>query len=138
MRLVTLGRPAMNIESLLSPWRDRAFIVLRIVSGLLFLEHGTMKLFGFPAGGHANEPWLSLLGLAGFIEVICGLLIAFGRGTIMRAAAFIASGQMAFAYWMAHAPQDPFPVINKGDAAILYCFLFLYFATAGAGSWKKS
>ena len=128
----------MKLDEALLPWRRHAYNVLRIVSGLLFLAHGTMKLFGFPAGGHANVPWVSLLGLAGVIEVAGGALIAFGSGTVMRIAAFIASGEMAVAYWMTYAPLNPYPVINKGDPAILYCFLFLYFAVVGAPGWKRS
>lgn len=123
-----------DLVAKLSAQQGRALVILRIVAGVLFLEHGTMKLFGFPAGGHANEPLFSLLGAAGVIELVCGVLIA--AGFLTRPAAFIAAGEMAFAYWMRHAPQDPFPVVNKGDPAILYCFLFLYLVCAGPGRWK--
>lgn len=107
--------------------------VLRIVSGLLFLAHGTQKLLSFPAGERAGSGLaLDNMGAyAGVIELIAGLLITLGLFT--RPAAFIASGTMAVAYWTAHAPQNFFPVNNMGDAAILYCFVFLYFVFAGPG-----
>jgi putative oxidoreductase len=110
--------------------------LLRIVTGLLFLEHGTQKFLSFPAGQMAGAGWaLSNPGhYAGIIELICGALVALGLFT--RPAAFFASGTMAVAYWMAHAPQGPFPVNNMGDAAILYCFVFLYFVFAGPGPWS--
>ena len=107
--------------------------VLRIVSGLLFFEHGLQKFAGFPPGPMAGAglQFNHLGHYAGIIELACGLLIAIGLFT--RAAAFLASGTMAVAYWYAHAPQDFFPVNNGGDAAILYCFVFLYLVFAGAG-----
>jgi putative oxidoreductase len=106
--------------------------ILRIVAGLLFLEHGTQKLFGFPPGEHAGVAIGTLPWIAGLLEVALGALITIGLFT--RPAAFIASGEMAVAYWMAHAPQDPFPANNGGDAAILFCFVFLYLVFAGAGA----
>ena len=113
-----------------------ALAALRIVSGLIFLEHGTQKFLGFPAGDYAGSGWaLNNPGaFAGIIEIVCGLLVAIGLFT--RPAAFLASGTMAFAYWYAHAPQNFFPVNNGGDAAILYCFAFLYLAFAGPGAWS--
>lgn len=110
--------------------------LLRIVTGLLFLEHGTQKFLSFPAGQMAGAGWaLSNPGhYAGIIELTCGALVALGLFT--RPAAFLASGTMAVAYWMAHAPQGPFPVNNMGDAAILYCFVFLYLVFAGPGPWS--
>ncbi|MEA1013168.1 DoxX family protein [Sphingosinicella sp. LY1275] len=113
-----------------------ALAALRIVSGLIFLEHGTQKFLGFPGGEMAgaglafNNPGA----FAGVVELVAGLLITLGLFT--RPAAFVASGTMAVAYWMAHAPQNPFPVNNMGDAAILYCFVFLYFVFAGPGAWS--
>ncbi|ASY65350.1 hypothetical protein SJ05684_b43680 (plasmid) [Sinorhizobium sojae CCBAU 05684] len=103
------------------------------MSALLFLKHGTQKLFNFPP---APEPMqLSALFLVqGLIEVIGGILLAIGLFT--RPVAFILSGNMAVAYFMAHAPQNFFPVLNQGDAAILYCFIFLYFFFAGGGAWS--
>jgi putative oxidoreductase len=107
--------------------------VLRIMTGLLFLEHGTQKILHFPAGG--NSPALaSLSGMAGVLELVGGFLIALGLFT--RPAAFLLSGQMAVAYFLAHAPRNFFPVNNGGDAAILYCFVFLYLVFAGAGPWS--
>ncbi|MDP8914167.1 MAG: DoxX family protein [Pseudomonadota bacterium] len=113
-----------------------ALASLRIVSGLIFLEHGTQKFLGFPAGENAGSG-LALDNpgaFAGIIELVGGVLITIGLFT--RPAAFIASGTMAVAYWIAHAPQNFFPVNNGGDAAILYCFVFLYLVFAGPGAWS--
>jgi putative oxidoreductase len=110
--------------------------ILRIVAGLTFLAHGTQKFLSFPAGEYAGSG-LALDNpgaFAGIVELVAGFLITIGLFT--RPAAFIASGTMAFAYWLAHAPQSFFPVNNGGDAAILYCFVFLYLAFAGAGPWS--
>ena len=107
--------------------------ILRIMTGLLFLEHGMQKFLSFPAGKMAGFGW-TFAGppaWAGIIELVSGLLIALGLFT--RTAAFVASGTMAVAYFYAHAPQDFFPVNNMGDAAILYCFVFLYFVFSGPG-----
>jgi putative oxidoreductase len=120
----------------LSGWQPQMHAILRIVTGLIFLEHGTQKFLSFPPGDMAGIGWaLNNPGAyAGVIELICGFLVLIGL--FSRPAAFLASGTMAVAYWMAHAPQNPFPVNNMGDAAILYCFVFLYFAAAGAGIWS--
>ena len=120
----------------LSRWEPQMLSVLRIVTGLIFLEHGTQKLLSFPAGEYAGSGLAmdNLGAYAGIIELACGLLVAIGLLT--RPAAFLASGTMAVAYWYAHAPQNPFPVNNGGDAAILYCFVFLYFVFAGPGPWS--
>ena len=116
----------------LSSWSPQMLSVLRIVTGLLFVEHGTQKLLGFPAGQMAGSPVdLSLMGMSGVFELVGGALILIGLFT--RPVAFILSGMMAVAYWMVHASQNPFPVNNQGDAAILYCFVFLYLVFAGAG-----
>ena len=107
--------------------------ILRIMTGLLFLEHGTQKFLSFPAGKMAGFGW-TFAGppaYAGIIELVAGALIAIGLFT--RSAAFIASGTMAVAYFLVHAPQDFFPLNNMGEAAILYCFVFLYFVFAGPG-----
>jgi putative oxidoreductase len=105
--------------------------VLRIVAGLLFLEHGLVKLVGFPApmGGHLPP----MLMAAGIIEVAGGTLVALGL--FSRVAAFITSGEMAFAYFIAHLPRSIYPTQNGGDAAILFCFIFLYLAAAGPGTF---
>ncbi|MET1755985.1 DoxX family protein [Novosphingobium sp. RD2P27] len=110
--------------------------VLRIVAGLLFLTHGTQKFLAFPAGEAAGAGWaFSSPGhYAGFIELVTGALIVLGFFT--RSAAFIASGTMAAAYFIAHAPQDFFPVNNGGDAAVLYAFLFLYLVFSGPGRFS--
>lgn len=125
----------MNVSSL-TAWAPRALSVLRIVAGLIFLAHGTQKLLSFPAGERAGSG-LAFDGLgawAGVIELVAGTLITLGLFT--RPAALIASGTMAVAYWYAHAPQNFFPVNNDGDAAILYCFVFLYFVFSGPGPWS--
>ena len=110
--------------------------VLRIMSGLLFLEHGTQKMLSFPGGERAGSglAFDNPGAYAGIIELVAGALIALGLFT--RPAAFLASGTMAAAYFMAHAPQGFFPVNNMGDAAILYCFVFLYFVFAGPGRFS--
>ena len=110
--------------------------VLRIMSGLLFLAHGAQKFLSFPPGDMAGYGWTfgSAGAFAGIIELVCGALIALGLFT--RPAAFLASGTMAFAYFMAHASKNFWPVNNGGDAAILYCFVFLYFVFAGAGAFS--
>ncbi|WP_346908039.1 DoxX family protein [uncultured Roseibium sp.] len=105
--------------------------LLRLVAGLLFLEHGTSKFLDFPHSQYSGTELMSMAGFAGSIELIGGLLITLGLFT--RPAAFIASGTMAVAYFMAHAPQSFFPLINGGAEAILYCFVFLYLAAAGGG-----
>lgn len=115
-------------------WGPRLLSVLRIVTALLFMEHGTMKLLGFPASGNPGPALFSLIGFAGILELVGGLLLVLGLFT--RPVAFILSGQMAVAYFMAHAPQSFFPLINKGESAILFCFVFLYLFVAGAGPWS--
>ena len=117
----------------LSRWQPQLLAVLRIVAGLLFLEHGTMKLFHFPAA-QMPGPLPTLLMVAAIIELVAGVLIAIGLFT--RLAAFIASGEMAVAYFMGHFPKSPWPAVNMGEAAILFCFVFLYLAAAGAGAWS--
>lgn len=123
----------MTISTTLDHWAPRMLSVVRIVAGLIFLAHGTQKLLGFPASD-MNPPVFSIFWFAGLIELVAGTLIAIGLFT--RPAAFIASGTMAFAYFIAHAPQNFFPALNGGDAAILYCFFFLYLVFAGPGSWS--
>jgi putative oxidoreductase len=109
--------------------------VLRIVTALIFMEHGTQKLFGFPAPSERGMPELiSLSGIGGIIEFVGGLFIAVGLFT--RPVAFLLSGQMAVAYWMVHAPRNFFPILNGGDTAILYCFVFLLLVFTGPGAWS--
>jgi putative oxidoreductase len=119
----------------LEAWRPRALSVLRIITGLLIIQHGMGKILGFPVyPAYANVQPMSMIGAAGFIELIGGALLVLGLFT--RAAAFIVSGEMAFAYFIAHAPKDFHPLINGGTLAIEYCFACLYLATAGAGPWS--
>ena len=120
----------MNVFDRLSPYSPQILSIVRIMAGLIFMAHGTAKLLGFPASD-MNPPVGSLPWIAGCIELVGGALIALGFFT--RPAAFIASGMCAFAYFIAHAPQSFFPVLNGGDAAILYCFIFLYIVFAGPG-----
>lgn len=122
--------------SRLSPYAPQFLGLLRIVSGLIFLAHGTQKFLSFPAGQMAGSgpAFAHLAAYAGLIELAAGALIVLGLFT--RPAAFLASGTMAVAYWYAHAPQNFYPVNNGGDAAILYCFVFLYFVFSGPGAWS--
>jgi putative oxidoreductase len=117
-------------------WAPRLLSVLRIVTALIFLEHGAQKLLGFPPlpPGMTAPPPLSLLWVGGALELFGGLLVLIGLFT--RPVAFLLAGEMAVAYWMVHARQGPFPALNMGDAAILYCFVFLYLSAAGAGPWS--
>jgi putative oxidoreductase len=107
--------------------------VLRIVAGLLFFLHGPQKLFGFPPSP-MSPPFFSIYGVAAILELVGGLMIMVGFFT--RPVAFVMSGLMAFAYFLSHAPRSFFPTSNGGDAAILYCFLFLYLVFAGPGPWS--
>jgi putative oxidoreductase len=122
------------MEILNHQWSERMLSLLRIIVGLLFLEHGLGKIFDFPhAPNHVAYALLTVNpGLQGLIELVGGLLLAVGLFT--RPVAFILSGDMAVAYFMAHAPRGFFPLLNGGELAIVYCFLFLYFAVAGAGA----
>jgi putative oxidoreductase len=125
----------MSLPPLDTRYAPYALAALRIVAGLLFLSHGLVKLFGFPpdAAPGPQEP-LSLLGVGAAIELVTGTLVVLGLFT--RAAAFLASGEMAVAYWLAHAPHSFYPAVNGGDAAILFCFVFLYIAAAGPGAFS--
>ena len=111
--------------------------IMRIVFGLLFLEHGLNKMIGFPMAAGATHHAYNLMafpvGPAGLIEVVAGILLVIGL--FSRWAAFIASGEMAIAYFMAHFPRSPFPLINGGGEAICFCFVFLFLAAAGPGSF---
>ena len=120
------------MERLLGKYSSCLYATLRIIAGLMFAFHGTQKLFAWPGGNAA--PLVSLMGFAGVVELVGGLLIAFGFLTSY--AAFIASGQMAVAYFKAHAPQGALPILNRGELSVLYCFLFLYIASQGSGPWS--
>ena len=123
------------MKSFGSTLAPQALSLMRIVLGLLYLEHGTAKLFAFPpVAMFAHLSVASLVGIAGIIELVSGALLFLGLFT--RPVAFILSGEMAIAYFMVHAPQGFFPILNGGELAIVYCFTFLYFAAAGAGPWS--
>ena len=115
----------------LDRWRPYVLSILRIVVALLFLQHGLSKFFGFPSAG---PPLTGLIILAAIIETVGSLLLLVGLFT--RWAALVMSGEMAFAYFMAHAPKSFYPAVNGGSLAILYCFVFLYLVFAGGGAWS--
>lgn len=118
-----------------SEWAPRLLSILRVAAALLFLQHGMAKLLGFPhvASFDALRAF-SLVWAAGVIELAGSVLLLLGLFT--RPVAFILSGEMAFAYFMAHAPRGFFPILNQGELAVLYCFLFLYLSAAGGGAWS--
>lgn len=121
------------MNQFLGNYSSYIYAILRIIAGLSFALHGSQKLFGVPG----NKPPLSitsLMGLGGLIELVCGLMIALGL--LASYAAFIASGEMAVAYFMLHFPQGFLPTVNGGDLAMLYCFVFLYIAAQGSGIWS--
>src|SRR5436309_36777 len=117
----------------LNRFADPVFCITRLIVGLLFASHGGQKILGFPPGGHGMPP--GAMGVVGaWIELGCGLLIAFGFLT--RIAAFIASGEIAVAYFMVHAPGGFFPIVNHGESAVFYCWFFLFTIFYGAGLWS--
>ena len=118
----------------LTAWSPRLLSILRIVTGFLFVAHGTQKWLGFPVPPTRPMELWSLGGEAGMLELVGGALMLIGLFT--RPVAFVLSGLMAFAYFIAHAPQGFWPTVNRGELAVLYCFVFLYFATAGGGPWS--
>lgn len=119
----------------LSRFSPQALGLLRIVTALIFIAHGTQKLLGFPAAPASGLPPLfSLFWFGAILEAFGGLAILLGFLT--RPVAFILAGEMAYAYWMFHAPRSFYPLLNGGDAAILYCFIFLYLFFAGPGAWS--
>ncbi len=130
----------MTVPSTGAKWPARApylLSVLRIVAAFLFMQFGTAKLLAFPAAimpGGGTAPVVSLVGLASILETLGGLLVLLGLFT--RPVAFILAGEMAVAYFMGHAPQGFWPVLNQGAPAILFCFIWLYFSAAGPGPWS--
>ena len=119
----------------LSRWQPQLLSILRIVVALLYLEHGTAKLLHFPIPQPGvPDPLPTILVAAAIIELVVGTLLVLGLFT--RLAAFIASGEMAAGYFISHFPRGFWPVQNMGEAAILFCFIFLYIAAAGAGPWS--
>ena len=119
-----------------STWSGSILSVLRVITGLLFLAHGTAKLFQWPSVEAFKDgvPLVSLFGFGGVLEIVGGGLIVLGLFT--RITAFVLSGMMAVAYFMFHAPASMYPIINQGELAVIYCFVFLYFAASGAGPWS--
>lgn len=125
----------MALDTIAASWAPRVLSLLRIVSGLLFLQYGIAKLFKWPPIPMFEKVELfSLYGLAGSLELVGGILLVLGLFT--RPVAFIVSGEMAFAYFMGHAPRAFLPILNNGGQAILFCFIFLYLACAGGGAWS--
>lgn len=125
----------MGLGNRLSPWSPQVLSLMRMAAALLFMQHGTMKLLDFPPSGESNDlALLSLVGVAGILELFGGALLFVGLFT--RPVAFVLSGLMAFAYFLAHAPRDFFPILNDGELAALYCFVFFYLAFAGGGAWS--
>jgi len=120
---------------MLSSWAPYLLSVLRIVAALLFFEHGTQKLFGYPPGPpYTGFPNFSMLGIAGMLEVAGGFLLLIGLFT--RATAFVLCGEMAVAYFRAHYPRSFFPISNSGEITLMLCFFFLYLVAAGPGPWS--
>jgi len=119
----------------MKPWEKYLYAILRIVVGFLFIWHGSMKLFGYPPPfpGGGSMP-MAIIVIGGIIEFVGGLFIMFGLFT--HVTAFIASGEMAVAYWMAHFPAALLPIQNQGEMAVLYCFVFLFIAARGSGVWS--
>jgi len=130
----------MTAPSIIAKWPARApylLSLLRIVAAFLFMQFGTAKLLAFPAAimpGGGTAPVVSLVGLASILETFGGLLLLLGLFT--QPVAFILAGEMAVAYFMGHAPQGFWPVLNQGAPAILFCFIWLYFSAAGPGPWS--
>jgi putative oxidoreductase len=122
------------IDSFLATWSPRVLSILRIILGLLFLEHGTSKYLSLPVSPSTGVAPMSLSGINGMIELVGGVLIVLGLFT--RPVAFILAGDMAVAYFIAHSPRGFFPLLNAGELAIIYCFVFLYLAVVGGGVWS--
>jgi|SRR5437588_8621471 len=126
------------MDRYLGRFAPQVYAIMRIVAGFVFLTYGTQKVLGWPAmpaaPGKPAGPLPTLLVVAGVIELVCGLLILLGL--LASWAAFLASGEMAVAYFMGHFPHHPMPVVNQGVPAVLFCFIFLYIASVGAGIWS--
>ena len=121
------------MASFMSSYSSQSYALLRIVIGLLFALHGSQKLLSFPIDAHAGMPW-HITYVAGSIELVGGLLVAVGLFTTW--AAFLSSGLMAAAYWMVHGMNAFFPMENKGELAVVYCFVFLFISAQGSGIWS--
>ena len=122
------------MQKFLDTWRPRILSVMRMVTAFLFMQHGGQKLLGFPVPQRSEFDLLSLSGVAGVLELFGGFLVLIGLFT--RPTAFLLSGLMAFAYFIAHAPRGFWPIANAGELAALYCFVFLYLSVAGGGEWS--
>jgi putative oxidoreductase len=121
-------------SSFFATWSPRTLSILRIVVGGLYIQHGTAKFLHVPhVASLDNVPLMSLGGWGGVLELVGGFLLLIGLLT--RPVAFLLSGEMAVAYFLVHAPRAPLPILNGGELAVVYCFLFLYFAVAGGGPW---
>jgi putative oxidoreductase len=123
-----------DISAFWSKWSPVLLSILRIVAAFLFMQHGMQKLLGFPGAGDHKVELMSLMGFAGALELVGGAVLLLGLFT--RPVAFVLAGEMAVAYFMAHAPESFWPVLNHGEGAILYCFIFLYLSAAGGGPWS--
>ncbi len=128
----TVLESSAPMERFLGRWTPQLFALLRIMAGVMFALHGTQKLFGWPGDRPAATATLSIVG--GVIEVATGALIAIGLWA--GSAAFLASGTMAVAYFLRHAEDGFFPIVNRGELAVVYCFLFLFIAGHGSGAWS--
>ena len=122
------------MQRFLTVWRPRVLGIMRIVTAFLFMQHGGQKIFGYPAPQRSEFDLLSLSGVAGTLELFGGFLVLIGLFT--QPIAFVLSGLMAFAYFIAHAPRGFWPIVNGGELAAMYSFVFLYLAVAGGGAWS--
>ena len=122
------------MKDFLNSWSPQVLSLLRIVVSLLFMQHGGQKLFGFPAPQNASFELFSLYGMAGILEFFGGALLLIGLFT--RPIAFLLCGEMAFAYFLSHFPKGFWPIVNRGELAVLFCFIFLYFVFSGGGPWE--
>ena len=123
----------MNLTGL-SERAPQVLSLLRIVAGLMFMQHGTQKIFGFPEAARGPFELMSQMGIGGVLELVGGALIVLGLFT--RPVAFILSGMMAVAYFQFHAPSSLYPLVNQGELAVMYCWVFFYLAFAGLGAWS--
>lgn len=122
------------MQRFLAVWSPRVLSIMRMVTAFLFMQHGGQKIFGYPAPQRSELDLFSLTGVAGTLELFGGFLVLIGLFT--QPAAFVLSGLMAFAYFIAHAPRDFWPILNGGELAVMYSFVFLYLAVAGGGVWS--